>query len=244
MDDLDRDVAATFRGIQMPFSSNRPAAARAARSTALVFAFSLVLAATAFAGERIPFKGNAADQAAAKAAVVQRSDLGAGWTGGATKPDLSSDTGCAGWTPKQSDLVMTGAAASTFTAKGLQISSEVNVLQSTKMVRLDWQRTAIDPRALGCVREGLAKALNNATRKLISVNRLSFPRLTAQTLAFRALVDVKSNGSTLRLISDIVVVGKGRNELTLLATASYASRTPVKAIEIQLARLLTSRLPA
>jgi hypothetical protein len=228
----------------MSFSCKRPAAARAARSTGLIFAFALVLAASALAAEQVPFKANAADQATAKAAVIQRTDLSAGWTGGATKPQTSSDTGCADWQPKQSDLLLTGAAASTFTTKALQISSEVEVLQNAHMVRLDWQRTVIAPRTIGCIREGFAKTLNNSKSKVVSAGKLSFPRLTAQTMAFRVLIDVKSNGSTMRLIADVVVIGKGRNELSLVSTASYASRAPVKAIEIQLARILTARLPS
>jgi hypothetical protein len=225
------------------FSFKRLAAHRLAPSAGLVLAFSLVVAASALAANRIPFKANAADQAAARLAVVHRADLGAGWTGGSTKPQYSSDTGCADWKPKQSDLLITGAAASTFQTPGLFVESEVDVLQSAQMVTLDWQRTAIDPHAIGCMRKGLAKAINSAKAKLVSVNPRGFPHLTSQTLAFRALIDVTSNGSTHRVIYDMVAIGAGRNELTLLVTGAYASQTAVRVLEVQLARLLTARLP-
>jgi hypothetical protein len=78
----------------------------------------VVLLAGAIAGsalaavaDREQHRFNAADQAAARSAVVVRSDLGStGWTGGAKKPDLSPPKPCPNWDPKQSDLVLTGAA--------------------------------------------------------------------------------------------------------------------------------------
>ncbi len=65
--------------------------------------------------ERYPVRYSVADQAAARAAVLKKSDLGAatGWEGGATKPDLS-DHACGGYEAKRSDLLLTGAAASTW----------------------------------------------------------------------------------------------------------------------------------
>ncbi len=234
----------------MPFTARVSTAAspavRTARRTALLLALalalSLVLAASALAAERTPFRANPADQAAAKAAVLQRADLGAGWHGGATKPDLSTDTGCADWKPKQSDLLVTGAAASDFKATGLEIGSEVHVLRTAQMVHLDWQRTVVHPRTLGCLRQALAKELGDPQSKLVSVSKLPFPRLTAQTLAFRTLVDVTSNDSTVRVMVDFVAVGKGRSELALVTTAPYAGRTEVKAAEVRLARMLLGRL--
>ena len=105
-------------------------------------ALTLVLIQAADAAESQPIKFNAADQAAAKAMTLKRSDLGAAWKGGATKPDLSNDT-CP---TKRSDLVLTGAAKSEFNQSGLFVTSESAVLQSPAMVRADWQRTAANPR--------------------------------------------------------------------------------------------------
>ena len=226
----------------MLFSFKRPAAARAARATGFIFASSLLLAASALAAERIPFKATAADQAAAKAAVIQRTDLTGPWTGGAIKPQFDSDTGCPDWKPKQSDLLITGAAAATYTTPGLQITSEVDMLQSTKMVVLDWQRTATNPRAFGCMQKKLVKAINSPQRTLVSFSKLPFPRLTAQTMAFRALIDVKTNGTTQRVVYGFIGIGKGRQEVSLQTTVSYANRAQGKAIEVGLARIVVARL--
>jgi hypothetical protein len=226
----------------MPFSASRSAAACTARRTGLVLVVSLALAASALAAERTPFKANPADQAAAKAGVLQRGDLGAGWSGGATTPDFSTDTGCTDWQPKQSDLLVTGAAASEYRTSGLQISSQVNVLETARMVRLDWQRTVVAARTLGCLRAGVAKAITDPQTKLVSVSKVPFPRVTAQTTAFRVLIDVTHNGSTVRVLSDLVAVGRGRSELTLTTTSAYAARAAVKAAEVRLARTLAARL--
>ncbi|MFL5900569.1 MAG: hypothetical protein ACJ75S_05165, partial [Solirubrobacterales bacterium] len=74
-------------------------------------AAALVLAGAAVA-DKEQIHLTAAGQQAARAAVMQRSDLGgaSGWTGGSKKPDLSGGTGCANFQPKQSDLVLIGAA--------------------------------------------------------------------------------------------------------------------------------------
>src|SRR5436305_11181987 len=102
-----------------------------------------VTAAVALAGGgREQIRYNAADQAAARATVLRRSDLlpSTGWTGGRTKPDLSPPPSCPNYHPKQSDLVLTGAAQSNFRRGPLVIGNEVQILKTRRMVRLDWQR--------------------------------------------------------------------------------------------------------
>ena len=83
----------------------------------VVVATAVVLAAATavFAGDgKEQIKFNPADQAAARAVVIRRADLGSsGWVGGPTKPDLSSGPTCANYHPKVSDLVLTGAARTT-----------------------------------------------------------------------------------------------------------------------------------
>jgi hypothetical protein len=75
-------------------------------------ALALLTATAVPAGDgKEQIKFNAADQAAARAVVIRRADLGStGWAGGPTKPDLSSGPTCANYHPKVSDLVLTGAA--------------------------------------------------------------------------------------------------------------------------------------
>ena len=59
--------------------------------TAIACLFATAAVALADNGNRQKIRFNAADQAAARAAVLRRSDLGSGadWKGGAKKPDLT-----------------------------------------------------------------------------------------------------------------------------------------------------------
>src|SRR5687768_11234864 len=125
-----------------------------ARLGGAVAALSLVLVQAAFAAETQPVKLNPVDQAAAKAITLRMSDVGAGWKGGATKPDLTPDQTCAS---KRSDLLITGAAESKFETEGALVTSESQVLRSAAMVSADWQRTIGNPTFMACVRREMSK---------------------------------------------------------------------------------------
>src|SRR5215208_2929033 len=129
---------------------------RAALAVLFVAALGLAPGATANGPNKEQIRFNAADQASARAAVLRRSDLGAtGWTGGPVKPDLSSTMSCPGYEPKQSDLVLTGAAKADFRHSGLSIQSFAQVLKTKSMVARDWQLTVIAPKAFRCLRSTL-----------------------------------------------------------------------------------------
>ena len=167
---------------------------------------SLVLAGVASAGdERIQL--SAAGQAAARAAVIKRADLGdaSGWTGRAAKPDLSERLECPNYRPKQSDLVVIGAAESTWKNTALQFHSVAQVLQTAAMVRLDWQRSVLVPQAIPCVRNALVKELG-ASARLVSFRRIAFPQVADTSRAYRALADVKTSAGPVRILYDIVLV--------------------------------------
>lgn len=184
----------------------------------------------------------AAGQKAARAAVITRADIGSatGWTTKVRKPDLSGDTGCSNFKPKQSDLVLNGAAEVEWSRPGLDFDSEAQVLQTPAMVRLDWQRTVLASQVLPCLRANFQKQASS-NEKLVSVTRLAFPAITSYTRAYRVLLDYTENSQTVRLFVDIVLVGKGHTELTLTTTAALAAAPAVKAAEIRLARLLAAR---
>ncbi len=184
-----------------------------------------------------------AGQAAARAAVIRRADLGvaAAWTGGALKPDLSGAIPCSSFHPKQSDLVLTGAAQTIWKHPGLEFESDAQVLLTPAMVRLDWQRTVLAPEMLPCLRSGLARNLG-ASARLVSFAQVAFPQLAPYTRAYRALADVTVATGTVRVLIDVVLVGRGRTEITLSATAPLAAEPVVHAAELRLARLLASRI--
>jgi hypothetical protein len=201
--------------------------------------------AMASASDKARVSFTAADQAAARAAVLHRADLGTagGWTGGATKPDLSSTLNCPGYTPKQSDLVVTGAAAANYHHTGLVLQSQAQVLKTATMVALDWRRSVVSPRAVACLRSTMAKSLPKGQR-LVSFEKLSFPHLAQYAAAYRALVDVAASGQHVRVVVDVVLVGRSRTEVSFSVGAPAAARSTLPAAELRLASLLLARVRA
>jgi hypothetical protein len=206
-------------------------------------ASALVLSQAAAAAQ-MPVRINAADQAAARAAVLKSSDLGrvAGWKGGTSKPDFSQSA-CGGYEPKRSDLLVTGAAASEWThTSGLVFMSEIWVMKTPAMLRLDWQRAVAHPGYAACL---IRKAFANAPgTKVISFKQTTFPKLAPLSGRYRLLIDYTDRKPTLRMMFDTILIGKGRTELTFVAIAPYADRAAVDAAELRLARALAARATA
>jgi hypothetical protein len=187
----------------------------------------------------------ASGQAAARSAVLRKADLGpsGSWTGGSVKPDLSSSLPCSTFQPKQSDLVLNGAARTHWTQPGLSIDSEAQVLQTAHMVTLDWQRTVLAPQLLPCLRSGLGKSVGTSAR-VVSVRRIAFPHVATYANAIRVLVDVPTTSAKVRVFVDVVVVGRGRTEITLTTTAPLLLDASVRPAEIRLAKILVARVRA
>lgn len=182
-----------------------------------------------------------AGQAQAKAEIVRRRDVGTGWRGGAKKPDLSSAFPGCSYHPKQSDLVLNGAAESTWQQQGVEIDSEAQVLKTAAMVRLDWQRTVVAPQVMPCLRQSLAKSVG-ATGTMVSFGKVAFPHLATFARGYQAVVDVKSALGKVRIVVDLAVFGARRNELTLSVTGLAAAKASLRTTELRLARLLVGRL--
>jgi hypothetical protein len=187
-------------------------------------------------------KLTAGGQAAAREVVLRRSDLGStAWRGGAVTPDLSGGPRCATYQPKQSDLVLTGAARSRYARSLVVFDNEVQVLKTRRMVRLDWQRTVLDPRVLPCARQTLLQQLGGGV-KLVSFRIVPFPRLSPYARKYRAIVSSPTGGSRARVVADIVLVGRSRTEITLSAAAPAAAAGPLALSEVRIARTLLARV--
>jgi hypothetical protein len=185
-----------------------------------------------------------AGQAAAKAAVMTRDDLTApaGWTGGQQKPDLSPPAPCAGFDPKQSDLVRTGAAQSIFTdSTGISFDSEAQVLRSAQMLQKDWKRTVLAPQVPGCLRQRMVKQIRKSKRIFLAFGRVSFPRITARTTAYRVIYDEGAGKAKVRRFTDLVFIGTARTEIFVGTTAPLSQASFVFPAEIRLARRLVGR---
>jgi hypothetical protein len=208
---------------------------------ALAFVAALALSPAA-AGDREKVHIVAADQALARSALVRLTDLGNpdGWAGGPRKPAPPSSFTCGSYTARQSDLVLTGAAASKWTHTGLQIDSESQVLRTAKMVDLDWRRTVTHPGVVDCMRRTFLSGLPKGQR-LVAFGQLAFPPVAKLSAAFRGLVVVGVGQTSVRVLVDLVVVAAGRVELTLITTAPYSARAAVESAEMRLIQLLVAR---
>lgn len=198
-------------------------------------------AALAATGEKEQIHFTTADQAAAKRAVAQRADLGSGaWTGGFVKPDLSAAPTCANFHPKQSDLVLTGAAESAFDNQGFRIDSEAQILKTHAMVLADWRRTVLAPAAIPCLRAHLVKELGNGVA-FVSFRRVIFAPVATMVQAYTLLVDVKTTTGKVRVAVEVVLIGRNRTELTLISTAPNVAQKVVAQADAQLARAMVAR---
>jgi hypothetical protein len=223
----------------------RRTASRRARALVALAAIACVAAPAVAAADHEQIKLTTAGKAAALAPGLKKADLPKepGWTGGQKKPDLASTISCGNYSPKQSDLVLNGASDALFKHSGLQLESEVDVLATPKMVQLDWQRTVTSPRALQCLRSILAKP-GSAKEKFVSFKALALPRIAPFTAAWRVIYDIKQPSAVARVMSDIILVGRGRTEVSLTTTALLASAPTVAPLELQLAAKLAARIRA
>ena len=210
-----------------------------------VSALALASAPVVFAGDgKQQIKLNKRDQAAARAVVIRRTDLGSsGWQGGAVKPDLSSTPNCPNFDPKVSDLVVTGAAQTTFQRSGLQFSSVAEVLKTRRMVRLDWRRSVVPRAAVPCLRRTLANGLPPGAR-IVSFAKVPAPHVGTRSARFRGVIRINVFGRTARLVTDIVITFRSRTEITLNAAGPASAARSISAAEARLARVLVSRVHA
>jgi hypothetical protein len=217
---------------------------RATVATLCALVFTAAAAASTSGDGKQQVRLTAADNAAARATVLRKADFGGapGWRGGTKKPDLSSTAPrCANFHPKYSDLVLTGIAESEFQNAGVYVDDQVQLLETAPMVKLDWKRSVLAPGLLPCLRTYLSKSAP-ANAKVRGIQKLAFAHVAPYTAAFRLVLDVTSTGTTASMLLDLVLVGRGRTEITLTTVAPYDARAAIKSAEERLARLLVSRI--
>ena len=183
-----------------------------------------------------------AGQDAARLMIVQRVDLGSGsgWTGGPVTPTPAKAVSCPGFGPKRVELVETGSAESYYSRDGLEFDSQAEVLKTARMVTADWQRTIAPPHVLPCLQNEFAAHLQRG-EKLVSFDRISFPKVGTQTAAFRGVIDLTATGQRVRLAVDIVLFTTGRATLDLTTTTPLSAVATVRPAEIALTRDMLGR---
>jgi hypothetical protein len=224
------------------------------RSLAALLCTAAALAAAQAAGANRTHP-SATDQARANQAVLKLDDLPSviEWQpnhiGGGSANPIGSGFSCAGYAPKTSDLVTTAEATRDFIAPGIGLESDVTMLASARMVRLNWSRTFTP--ALGpCLAKTFVKELGDSIRN-VTVRRLPFPPLGEHAALYRMVYEVPSAGKGAHGLTDVVVVVGGRVQISLLLVAAFGSpaelksaRAGLSALERQLATTVSGRLVA
>ena len=204
-------------------------------------ALALVAVASAAAATWPQVKPNAADQALATKSVLHITDFapGLGWKAakaGSSGGSSAAVPSCSG--PAFSDVgrVLTGSASTSFEAPGIKVWSEADVMQTAAMATQD-QKMASNPGMLRCLRDAFQHE-SPAGVRLVSAQRLSFPSTGNWSTAFRALLDVTVNGTTIRMQTDVVLVLNNRVEITLMQMAPYSISASAKASEVRMVQHL------
>ncbi|HWE82471.1 MAG TPA: hypothetical protein VG265_12545 [Gaiellaceae bacterium] len=206
----------------------------------------LALAAGAQANKT---KIDKADQAASVSALVKVGDLPKPftWTGGkVVTGGGGSGFSCKNFKPKSSDLVTTGAAGTTFTAQGVQLSENAERLKTATMVTNDVKRTFVGA-LVPCLAQTLAAGAPGMTVQKAAP--VTFPRDAKYTAAIRILFTIKPKGKTAEHGAfDYIALGAGRTEISITFTAIFGSLKQqtgalngMAAIDENMAKLIAKR---
>jgi hypothetical protein len=209
---------------------------------AAVVALGLMVVQAALAESPV-VRYNAADQAAAKVAVLKAADVGTGWKGGYRKATAMVSEDCPGlWEPKQADLVITGVAESRFAAAGVSVSTTAQVYQTARMADLDWARTVVHPTVVPCMRKQFSRD-SDAEMRFVSLKVTPFPRVGDRAFRMRviAIYTPSGGGGSMKLLLDGIAFGRGRTGVSMNVIAPYSERAIVEAAELRLARMLVRR---
>lgn len=165
--------------------------------------------------ENYQFRFTKADEALASR-IVQR-PAASGWKGGAVKPDLTPNpVRCPGvYAPRQSDLVVTGDKETDYTYKtGQEVDTYAVVFQSPAMVESDWRRSSDTAAFFRCLRAKWPTVLAPGS-KIVSLKKLTLPRVGTHSLAFRLVVENK--GSQIAIDSINIIRGRIEAEVDQIA---------------------------
>jgi hypothetical protein len=188
------------------------------RAAALVSLAALAgtFAAVALAGPGDPQKKpTAADQARARAIVLSRADLGAGW-----RRDTSSGSGsrprCSFYNPDQSDLVETGHAETSFRRGNTNfVTSSVGIFRTVAQAKTAYRRV-VRPELPRCLAEIFAKGTGNPKAvRILSAGPLPFPGFGDRSNAYRLRATYTTSSATIPVTLDTVLINRGRSDVLL-----------------------------
>jgi hypothetical protein len=193
---------------------------------------------------------DAADQRKAASIVLKRTDFVAGWSKAADVPgDDDGHFSCPGYNPTEADLVLTGDAERAFKRpEGFPVVfSGANVYKTKGNALASWSRGA-KPAMAPCFAKFMKNEIEagGAQVRIARAGTMTFPRLAPRTIALKIVLEVSVTNagetSTLPFTVNIVGVGNGRGDATLM-TMGFGAGVAMPEVRA-FAKLLSARLAA
>jgi len=221
---------------------NRPRPVVAALVVGLV-ATAVAVAADGPRGETIRL--NPSDQASARAATLRRSDLGPEsgppWKKVPAKPILSAPVDC----PAGADMsrfVVTGAARTRWLGGIIEVDSQTDVFETSRMLRGELQKRVASPHALACLRLSLSGSLAEQGDTLVSLGRISVRHLGAPAFGLRAVT--LERGLPDLLLTEAIVIGRSRTVIVVTVNGFVQDEAEILATARNCARIVAGRIQA
>ncbi len=188
----------------------------------------------------------AADQAKARTLLLRSSDFPAGWRATPAKEDPSEKAfndevaACVGL-PSPDTYTTARVDSSDFSKGNAGVSSRAALVRTVEDFQAD-VAAASGPKYAPCLKRGLGRLLveqnPGASLQSVTVEPVRVPRYGAFSMGFRVAVKLLVQGQAVRGYLDLVLLGKGRTELTVTLS------NPDQPFDPSLGRSLVAKLGA
>jgi hypothetical protein len=216
------------------------------RRIAVVLVLALLVPAVAAAADGQPKKAlTKKDQASATSVVVKRSDLGQGFTAVARDKDESLPKGARCGPLDESDLTVTGDAASpdfrlAQQAAFVTVGSTAQVYRTLREANASWSRGTTS-QTTTCLSDIVRLSASPGQKiTVVSAARVRFPSLSPKTTAYRLVLNVEMGGQQVRAYVDAVVLQHGRIQSGILFTS--LGRPVEQAQRVALSSVVAARM--
>jgi hypothetical protein len=109
------------------------------------------------------------------------------------------------------------------------------------MLRKDWSRT-VRPPLVGCLKFIFEKTATGTSIKVVSAQRISFPKLAPMTAAYRLVTETATQSGSVRFVIDFILLGKNRSEATMSVVGPEQAKADQLAAGKRLARIVAGRM--
>jgi hypothetical protein len=185
------------------------------------------------------------DQASATSIVIRRSDLGQGFTAVARSKDESLPKGARCGALDESDLTVTGDAASpdfrfAEPSAFVTVGSTAQIYRTLREANASWSRGTTS-QTTTCLSDIVRLSASPGEKITVqSATRVRFPSLSPKTTAYRLVLTVQIGGQKVRAYVDAVVLQHGRIQSGILFTS--LGRPVDQAQRVALASVVAARM--